>query len=1352
MSQITAQSLLQAALAQARPAEENGTEETGEQNGEQENGEGTHTVAVTPDSPPADASSTAKRRRQSLDDGEPLRKKRRKDVSPAKYFEVTERSPDQSAKVSTKYGCSRCGSLYKWRKSLNKHWKEKHDGDPGDNSPVPQGMKMLLKQQAYRQTEGRRCVHVELLNSITVGVLSPEPETHTADYTVSDIPHGVEKNGLDGEVAGGVTPSAYSTEPLTSSASTPPASDSGSGSGMDNRHLNGPSPVNNHLGDETDGVSGTSSRSPHVTTEAARQELGGEEERPPSSSSTGSSGSLPLAAASPGRTSDLEGELQMLNHLEAAKRGGSRAVLACPRCDVVLTTQTAYSNHLATHMSSAFRHVTKCAVCRLHVRDGHCLNRHFEDNHKHVLSNKVETAKTNGVPRAQATPRSSQLECAICGFMAKWPAELDKHMVSHTDARPWQCVVCGSTYKRIWDHNKHFLKAHPSLSNPYQQRPTQAAGCATQASPSSGDTQHEGQVQGNVAEAGSPSTFLVHHSPTDSGQQQTKSCQVSVTQSDKLKISPQQNTAGKRRHDLVSKDKCDTAQDRPTKQVRRGLYKCTECAFVGVTPTEVTQHMTKHHKAKWFACPHCDYRSRWKSDVNKHLSRCPPGGDINSVVDLRERASPQAPPSTTPEGTAVRSAPSSSRQRSSVRKAAPTAVVSVAQGHQRSVVPSLAASLSSHTATQPRANGLQQLLVKGPAPSRAAPPPPSTLDTTRSSLTASDRRFSAFACESCAFSADRLRTLIEHRSVHRAAGRGERARQSPAVNGKKEVDEARVKHPRKAVREYQCTLCSFACFKNTDFLAHQISVHGKNKCKWCSERWDTKSKYLDHLVSHPEFNPDEWESFFAREDINNNRDDSRVFDKKELLPCQWCTDVFKNVVTLHMHCKRKHPSELNELTAHEGAETDSGTTPRNGEGKTTAHPHSARHGPSVPGARTEVNNSMNQGPCVPGRPDAAAEETVSSDQPDSNELRCWFCGEQLPSFTEVLAHMQAQHSTDLQGVPQHLDHLHHKVNKERAMAKQGLTPSAAHDWIDTKKGHSLRGMPLLLWRDNGQQRYRCMFCTFTHHDPASVVRHANTVRHTIPKKYRCNFCQHYSDDIQEMLRHQEKVHPHQGKSVTKFIWEEITYPDTESDSNTDSSTAHSPLQKCGRAEHPSRSTPKIILPKPVTHLLTTPVAHTFPQLVTEFYPAPTTPSSDEGDDLPLDLSTPVTGVSTSKSAGQLPPISEINRSLLTKDRIRSPVTNRSSVQPQAHEALKAETDNESGNAESESEVRDVKVVLNCKHCPFSCFEMYDLRTHSRYHGLKGQYSCEYCTFSHEDFTTLREHRSLHSSKEQKKAE
>lgn len=57
----------------------------------------------------------------------------REAVDPAKYVRLQDVD-------GVRYACSKCGNVYKWRKSLNKHWKEKHDGEipvpPSGNFPV----------------------------------------------------------------------------------------------------------------------------------------------------------------------------------------------------------------------------------------------------------------------------------------------------------------------------------------------------------------------------------------------------------------------------------------------------------------------------------------------------------------------------------------------------------------------------------------------------------------------------------------------------------------------------------------------------------------------------------------------------------------------------------------------------------------------------------------------------------------------------------------------------------------------------------------------------------------------------------------------------------------------------------------------------------------------------------------------------------------------------------------------------------------------------------------------------------------------------------------------------------------
>ena len=67
----------------------------------------------------------------------------------------------------TKYGCSLCGRVYAHKKTVSKHWREKHGDASGDALFTPPGMRELLQQAEYTQSEHRRCCHHLLLEYIT---------------------------------------------------------------------------------------------------------------------------------------------------------------------------------------------------------------------------------------------------------------------------------------------------------------------------------------------------------------------------------------------------------------------------------------------------------------------------------------------------------------------------------------------------------------------------------------------------------------------------------------------------------------------------------------------------------------------------------------------------------------------------------------------------------------------------------------------------------------------------------------------------------------------------------------------------------------------------------------------------------------------------------------------------------------------------------------------------------------------------------------------------------------------------------------------------------------------------------
>ena len=100
----------------------------------------------------------------------------------------------------------------------------------------------------------------------------------------------------------------------------------------------------------------------------------------------------------------------------------------------------------------------------------------------------------HSISKLSSQETEDPLKCNMCDFTAKWPAELQKHAVSHSDERPFICMVCGSTYKWKWDLVKHFEKAHSNLPNPYKRRDPGSA---------SGSQSAHSELQANIAASNS---------------------------------------------------------------------------------------------------------------------------------------------------------------------------------------------------------------------------------------------------------------------------------------------------------------------------------------------------------------------------------------------------------------------------------------------------------------------------------------------------------------------------------------------------------------------------------------------------------------------------------------------------------------------------------------------------------------------------------------------------------------------------------------------------------------------------------------------------------------------------------
>ncbi|KAK3086577.1 hypothetical protein FSP39_020484 [Pinctada imbricata] len=369
---------------------------------------------------------------------EKKKRKTRQEVDPGKYFEVLD-------ETGVKYACSRCGNVYKWRKSLNKHWKEKHhDDEMPDTSQPPPGLAKLsqLTHVKYRfpAVEGKRSpstAKTAVNRSEATTPVSMCQFFQTLHLLRTDRWLRIEKPHCK-------------CQPRWRNCTGSPAAAHGRSSPS-----GGEQPIDFSVKKETE-----------ETASPIRAGL-----------------QIPVSVKSDGAVvQDLLG---------GAKKDESSPVLQCNRCGFIAKTLVDYSSHMTLHLN---KRAFKCAECQEHFNGVDELNKHFGENHAekihehkeaiqkiphglqqtyHLLKmplSAIGSISSQDVPGRGESGDSKYLKCSMCNFVAKWPAELQKHAVSHSEERPFVCMVCGSTYKWKWDLVKHFEKSHNSLPNPYKRR------------------------------------------------------------------------------------------------------------------------------------------------------------------------------------------------------------------------------------------------------------------------------------------------------------------------------------------------------------------------------------------------------------------------------------------------------------------------------------------------------------------------------------------------------------------------------------------------------------------------------------------------------------------------------------------------------------------------------------------------------------------------------------------------------------------------------------------------------------------------------------------------------------------
>eukprot|EP00064_Thunnus_orientalis_P019763 superscaffoldBa00005096_g19891 len=124
----------------------------------------------------------------------------------------------------------------------------------------------------------------------------------------------------------------------------------------------------------------------------------------------------------------------------------------CPVCSKTFLRAAAMRRHQEIHSSNRDLRY-KCANCDKRFRDHYDMNRHNMRVHeKEEMSN---DAKSEDLADPSTSEMSENKNCVLCGKYFARQVDMERHMKSHSEDRPYKCSFCEKKFK-----NPYVLKRH----------------------------------------------------------------------------------------------------------------------------------------------------------------------------------------------------------------------------------------------------------------------------------------------------------------------------------------------------------------------------------------------------------------------------------------------------------------------------------------------------------------------------------------------------------------------------------------------------------------------------------------------------------------------------------------------------------------------------------------------------------------------------------------------------------------------------------------------------------------------------------------------------------------------------
>ena len=506
----------------------------------------------------------------------------REAVDPGKYMIIHEID-------GTKYACSKCGNIYKWRKSLNKHWKEKHGGQTPD-MPVAAthyGVPSVTKKE--KKPASTTLMHFSPL-SATSGNIKKSPAS--SQNSLKQMESQWQHFG-----AGNFQTSRTMPRLLSSSASKKrPAS----------------------LVDEY--ASGYIKRACSYNSKSR--------------------------VSSPAFPADMKAMSVGYNYYPDIYPTSPFVVTPKPlyvnhrSCDSVMklsptpslpTPPTAHAHYMT---GSVMAMVADIPV----DLSSQCSSVYSDNSEENVLDLSKDSAFTNlktsspQLPGPQAEPldfsvrphksveSAARKQCSVCAYVSKSTVDYAEHMAVHSTKNDHRCATCEQPFHNIRDLNDHFQQCHLDVLN----ADTDGLDCTRDdnGEPLSYRTTEKTQLLKYLTKKEATPSFCVVCGVKFEGQKSLAAhfAQMHPSLASHGYLSPHPHVGVKLEIDTCSGSKQEQHRPLDVEESQPALLQCRLCTFVARTTSELAAHQLKHSLNISLCCKMCGCSCQSKNDLFLHYN------------------------------------------------------------------------------------------------------------------------------------------------------------------------------------------------------------------------------------------------------------------------------------------------------------------------------------------------------------------------------------------------------------------------------------------------------------------------------------------------------------------------------------------------------------------------------------------------------------------------------------------------------------------------------------------------------------------------------------------------------------